>query len=383
MKRITSYLAIIGLLFASCSNKQSSSATTDIMDNELTMVVGTYTYGESKGIYTFRFDQETGETKALSEAAISNPSYLTISGDNKFIYAVSEHGDGSEAVTAFAFDKEMGTLRQVNSQPAMGADPCHITTNDKCVITANYSGGNIAIFPISDDGALLPALNVIEFTGSGPDKVRQEKSHLHCVQFTPDGKYLFANDLGADCIYSFEMDEQADAENGRRCFKKGVTPVTHVKGGSGPRHITFSSNGKYAYIINELSGTVIAFEHHNGQLVEIQSIHTDELDAPRGSGDIHISPDGKFLYASNRLRADGIAIFRINETDGKLVKEGYQVTGSHPRNFNITPNGKFLLVACRDSDAIEVYRRHEVTGMLARVQQDIKVDKPVCIKFCE
>ena len=153
-----------------------------------------------------------------------------------------------------------------------------------------------------------------------------------------------------------------------------------MKAGSGPRHLTFAPNGNYAYLINELSGTVIAFEYKDGNLKEIQTIAADTVGA-KGSGDIHISPDGKFLYASNRLKADGIAIFRIDSENGKLTKTGYQLTGVHPRNFIITPNGKYLLVACRDSNAIQVYERDADTGLLTDIQKDIKVDKPVYIKF--
>lgn len=349
-------------------------------NNELTMIVGTYTSGSSKGIYTFRFNEETGESHWLSEAEISNPSYLTLSANNKFVYAVSEHGDGSEAVTAFSFDKRNGTLQELNKVPAMGADPCYIITNDNYVVTANYSGGSISIFPIAKDGSLLPAEDVISFSGSGPDKKRQEKPHLHCVQFSPDQKILFANDLGTDRIYAFEVNHLEDTRDKKKFLKESNPSSFHVDPESGPRHLTFSPEGQRAYLINELSGAVTAFEYANGQLTEIQSIQADTVGA-RGSADIHISPDGKFLYASNRLQADGLAIFQINEADGKLNKIGYQLTGIHPRNFIITPNGKFLLVACKDSNAIEVYERNEDTGMLTHIQKDIPVDKPVCLKF--
>jgi len=380
MIRKTLYLLTVGLLTLSCTNKKASQQTAEAMDYELTMVVGTYTSGTSKGIYTFRFNQETGEAKVLSSTEISNPSYLTISDDNQFVYAVSEHGDGNEAVTAFSFDKEKGTLQKLNSVPAMGADPCYIITTNQHVVTANYSGGSISVFPLTKDGSLLLASDVIQFTGSGADKERQEKPHLHCVQISPDGKFLFANDLGTDQIYAFEINPKANPENGDK-FLTGTTPPSfHVAPGSGPRHITFSPNGKQAYLITELSGAVIAFDYNNGTLSEIQSIQADTLGV-KGSADIHVSPDGKFLYASNRLQADGLAIFSIDQTDGKLTKAGYQLTGGHPRNFIITPNGKYLLIASRDSNAIEIYERNEKSGLLTSIGTNITVDKPVCLKF--
>jgi 6-phosphogluconolactonase (cycloisomerase 2 family) len=380
MTRRTFYFLAIGLTALSCTNRKAPQQATERMENELTMIVGTYTAGNSKGIYTFRFNQETGEFKALSNVETGNPSYLTISGDHRFVYAVNEYGDGHEAVTAFRFHKENGTLQKMNSVPAGGADPCYIITAGRYVITANYSGGSLSVFPIAGDGSLLPASDVIPFTGSGADKDRQEKPHLHCVRISPDGKFLFANDLGTDRIYAFEINAQARAEDGEELLKAATPPVFHLTPGSGPRHITFSPDGKQAYLINEISGAVVAFDYKNGTLSEIQTIQADTVNA-KGSADIHVSPDGKFLYASNRLKADGIAIFGIDRRDGRLTKAGYRLTGIHPRNFVITPNGKYLLVACRDSNAIEIYERNKESGSLTPTEKAIPVDKPVCLKF--
>lgn len=375
------YLIIAGALVLSCSNRKTTGKElTDRMENELTMIVGTYTSGTSKGIYTYRFNQETGEHKSLSETEISNPSYLTITDDNRFVYAVSEHGDGSESVTAFSFDKEKGVLLKINSIPAMGADPCYIITDGQHAVTANYSGGSISVFPVAKDGSLLPAADVISFVGSGMDKDRQKKPHLHCVEFSPDGKFLFANDLGTDHIYIFEVNKQVNIEKEEKFLKAANIPSVKLTPGSGPRHITFSADGKRAYLITELSGEVVAFNYDNGRLTEFQTIPADSLGA-KGSADIHISPDGRFLYASNRLKADGLAIFSVDPQNGMLVKVGYQLTGVHPRNFILTPNGKFLLVASRDDNRIEVYERNQETGLLLHTRHDIKMSKPVCLKF--
>lgn len=374
-------ICIISMTTIGCTSKKAArTESSEPVNQELTMLVGTYTAGDSKGIYSFRFDEETGTATALSEAEVENPSYLVPSADGKFVYAVSEFNNEQAAANAFAFDKEKGTFKWLNSQKTGGEDPCYIITNGKNVITANYSGGSISVFPIAKDGTLLPASDIIKFEGSGADKERQEKSHLHCVRITPDGKYLFADNLGTDQIHKFIIHPEADAENKESFLKEGSPAAFEVKAGSGPRHLTFAPNRNYAYLINELSGTVITFEYKDGNLKEIQTIAADTVGA-KGSGDIHISPDGKFLYASNRLKADGIAIFRIDSENGKLTKTGYQLTGIHPRNFIITPNGKYLLVACRDSNAIQVYERDADTGLLTDIQKDIKVDKPVCIKF--
>ena len=445
MNKTLATICILGLTAGSCTQKKTSATeSTEQQQTELTMLVGTYTTGESKGIYSYRFNQETGESQALSLAEIGNPSYLIPSSDGKFVYAVSEFGEDRAAVNAFAFDRTKGTFRFLNSQKTLGADPCYLLTDGKHVVTANYSGGSISIFSIAKDGTLLPVDSVIAFKGNGADKVRQEKPHLHCVQISPEGNYLFANDLGTDQIHKFSihpaankndlicqndqnelnnenslenqhkqkelndqnsqkglkdqknLEVQKDLDNEKnmddqkvqkelndqkRAFiQKGSTAAFKLKPGSGPRHLTFSPNGHFAYIINELSGTVVAFSYNEGDLKEIQTIAADTVGG-RGSADIHISPDGKFLYASNRLKADGIAIFSIDPASGQLTKAGYQLTGINPRNFIITPNGKYLLVACRDSNSIQVYKRDLSTGLLTNMNQDIKLDKPVCIKF--
>lgn len=372
---------MIGVAATGCTSKKNTQAEVESANKgELTMLVGTYTSGTSKGIYTYRFNEESGTAVPISETEIGNPSYLTPSADGKMVYAVSEFGDKRAAVNAFAFDRTNGTLRLLNSQPTNGEDPCYLLTNGHNIVTANYSGGSISVLPIAKDGSLLPASGVLQFKGSGIDKERQEKAHLHCVSITPDGKYLLANDLGTDQIYKYIIHPNAGADSQEPFLTQGNPTSFQVAPGSGPRHLTFSSDGKFAYLITELAGTVIAFAYKDGDLKEIQTIAADTVGA-KGSADIHISPDGKFLYASNRLQADGIAIFQINQTNGLLTKAGYQLTGIHPRNFIITPNGKYLLAACRDSNVIQVYERNADTGVLTDIQKDIKLDKPVCLKF--
>ncbi len=381
VKEIVS-ICTIGILATSCQSRKEAKSMNEATNDTLTMLVGTYTSGESKGIYTYRLDAKTGNAQLMSETPVSDPSYLTPSADGKFVYAVSEHNDTTAAVTAFALDKEKGKLTKLNEQPAMGADPCYIITNGQYAVTANYSGGSISVFPIKEDGTLDKASGVMRFNGSGPDPVRQKVPHLHCVQFTPDKKYLFACDLGTDKIHKFNVNLQANHRNKQPLLTTGQPLSFQLEPGSGPRHLTFAPNGMYAYVINELSGKVTAFQYADGQLKVIQNIEADSVRA-QGSADIHISPDGKYLYASNRLKEDGIAIFSINGKDGTLTQKGYQHTGIHPRNFIITPNGRFLLVACRDSNVIQIYERDINTGLLTDTRKDIKLSKPVCIKFVE
>lgn len=199
-------------------------------------------------------------------------------------------------------------------------------------------------------------------------------SHAHHVYFTPDKKFLLVNDLGADKIHKFKVNSQAP-------FLSETYEDISVEPESGPRHSAFTKDGKFMYLINELNGQVYGFSNNNNTFTKFQSIACDEVEA-RGSADIHISPDGKFLYASNRLKRDGISIYRINAENGHLEKVGYQLTGIHPRMFEITPNGKYVFVCCRDSDAIEIYLRNPETGLITK-QDEIRIPHPVCIKFVE
>lgn len=377
-------MSVSVLLFASCANKNTSpsvSSSTDASSNknEIYMLVGTYTSDQSKGIYVYKLDTVTGTSAYVSEVNVDNPSYLTLDPTEKFVYAVTEDEGETSAANAFSFDKETGKLTFINKQLTGGGAPCYINIDKtgKHVVTANYMGGSITSFTVNDKGGLNPSPKIIAFSGKGIDKERQNQPHLHCVQFSPDYKYLFADDLGTDKIHKFNVNSGDD-----NFLSTGSPESFSVKAGAGPRHLTFHPNGKYAYLITELSGDVITFDYNNtnGNLKEKQTIKADSLNA-KGSADIHISPNGKFVYASNRLKGDGIAIFSINQQDGTLSKVGFQETGIHPRNFALTPNGQLLLVANRDSDRIQVFKVNQQNGLLENTGFDIQLDMPVCIKF--
>jgi 6-phosphogluconolactonase (cycloisomerase 2 family) len=351
------------------------------------MLIGTYTAGStSKGVYVAHFNQQTGKAVIKSSVSAGNPSYVVATDDNRFAYSVDEDFNNEHAAMAFRLDKVGARLTKLNMQSTVdasklktkendGAAPCFIMTNGRQVVTANYNGGDISVFPVGRDGKLLPQSQHFCFEGDTVGAV----PHLHCVRLTPDGRYLLANDLGNDCIYRFDVNSKADYKN-RLPFLTNRTIVYRGVRGLGPRHITFSPNGHFAYLITEMGGVVVAFRYSNGKLAPIQYIMADEGDG-HGSADIHISSDGKYLYTSHRLKKDGVAIFRIDQATGKLTKVGYQLTGKHPRNFNITPNGRFLLVACRDANEIQIFRRDASTGLLTDTGNTIEVGKPVCIQF--
>jgi len=345
------------------------------------MLVGTYTSGTSAGIYVYRFDEETGTVEYQSETPAVNPSYLAVSANEHYVYAVGENGRNDAVVYAFSFDKKDGKLNLLNAQQTNGAAPCYISSDraGRFVVAANYSGGSVSVFPLSDDGSLQPLAKLFQFEGAGADANRQDKPHLHCAVFSPDQQYLFAADLGTDQLHKFTTSATIPF------LETGNPEAYKLEPGSGPRHLTFHPNGKFAYLINELSGKVTAFHYSKGHLEPVQYIHSDTSEGVgrKGSADIHVSPDGKFLYASNRANTNNIAVFSINDDDGKLTLAGHQPTGLHPRNFIITPNGKYLLVANLNSNLIQVFEIDRKTGLLNEdySKQITGIDRPVCLKF--
>ena len=341
----------------SCSSRQATSSDCNPWQ---TLLIGSYAPASEEGIRVYSFNQETGESQWRSGLkGIDNPSFLTVTDDGKRMYAVGENNAEEATANLILLDRQTGSLTLADTKHVHGADPCHLAVSPDSthLITANYSGGSITIFPLKADGEMDEG-QVVQFTGSGPDSTRQECAHLHYVYFSPEGKWLMADDLGSDCIRMFPLAPQT-------ALGIDTTAAREVKlaAGSGPRHAVFDHKGQHLYVINELKGDVVVWEYANGALKQTQSIQADSVGA-RGSADIHMSPDGQFLYASNRLQADGIAIFKVDAASGQLTHIGYQNTAAHPRNFAITPNGKFLLVACRDADCIEIYERDTDTGLL-------------------
>ncbi|WP_440441045.1 lactonase family protein [Phocaeicola coprocola] len=370
--------AAMALIGSGCAGNANRAKAVTGQADSLYLLVGSYAPSQDEGIRVYVFNQETGKgTYRSGISGISNPSFLTPSADGSRVYAVGEDEGISSTANALAFDRAKGTLSLINSQPTNGGAPCNITLSPKedYVLTANYAGGSVTVFPLGNRGELL-AGDTLTFTGSGPDKERQAQPHLHSVLFTPDNRLLLANDLGTDRIHVFPVNDK----KGEGLLNRAAAYDVQLAPGSGPRHTCFAPDGKHAYLITELSGDVIAISYDEMKLDTIQTIKADTLDA-HGSADIHISPDGDFVYASNRLKGDGIAIFSVSSEDGTLEKVGYQPTGIHPRNFVITPNGKFLLVACRDTNEIQVFARDADTGLLKDTGEKIEMSKPVCLKF--
>lgn len=342
------------------------------------LVVGTYTNtGKSEGIYVYDFDLNTATFKQKAvEKNVINPSYLTLSEDNKFIYSVNE-ASATSAASAFRFDALTGKLTFLNKQPTKGGDPCYIIADKKNVLTANYSGGNISVFGIEKDGSLSAVKQIVQHSGKSANKSRQESAHVHMVQFTPDRKYVVVNDLGTDKIYFYKYNSNGGNKVLVASDSIAVTP------GAGPRHIIFNKDGKYAYLIDEMNGGITVFSYSNGSLKEIQKTKVTEegFSGENGGADIHISPDGKFLYATNRGSENKITTFAI-EKGGLLSVRGYNSTlGRGPRNFTIDPSGKYLLVAHQYTNDIIIFERNLETGALTNTGKKIEVGAPVCLVF--
>ncbi len=347
------------------------------------LLTGTYTSGKSEGIYVFRFNSNDGSAKEVSHVQISNPSFIAVSPDEQYVYAVQEDAakEGKAGtIAAYSFNKQTGILTYIDQQPSGGDHPCYVSVDKtgKWVVAGNYSSGSLSVLPVQANGGLGAATTIIQHEGSGPDKARQNSPHVHCTLFSADNHFLFVPDLGIDkiMIYAF------DAATGKLTPAK--QPFAKSTGGAGPRHLAFHPSDKYAYLMEELSGTVVVFNYANGKLKALQRISSMPLgdSSSAGSADIHVSPDGKFLYASNRANANTIVIFSISQKTGKLLPAGHQSTlGKTPRNFNFDPSGNFLLVANQNSDEIVVFKRDIKTGLLTDTQKRIAAGKPVCLKW--
>ncbi len=348
--------------------------------NTFHLLVGTYTGGKSEGIYVYKFDAETGKSSFESKTAISNPSFLALSSNQKYVYAVQEEKEKAE-LAAFSFDAATGNLQLLNKQYIEGAHPCYVSISKtgSRIFTANYTSGSFTAFSAKKDGSLNSTKQMIVHEGHGSDNKRQASPHVHEVVLSPDEKFLLVPDLGIDKVMVYPV----DTTRGYYPIKSNVNPVA-VKPGSGPRHITFHPNGRYAYLIQELSAFVTVFEYNEGQLKTLQTVHlTDQsFKGEVSAADIHVSPDGKFLYASNRGDANEIVVFAVDAVNGLLTYTGRQSSlGKTPRNFNIDPTGNYLLVANQNSDNIVVFKRDMNTGLLTDTGQRIEVGNPSCLVF--
>jgi len=347
------------------------------------LLVGTYTTGKSQGIYVYRFDTETGKATYLNKVTgVNNPSYITVSTNRKFVYSVNEVGvERTGSVSSFSFQPKSGELKLLNKQPSNGAGPCYILADkaNKNVFVANYAGGSLSVLPIKADGTLGEPSQTIQDEGSSVDKDRQDKPHVHTAALSPDEQFLFYTDLGTDKLNVCAYDPLAV-----KPLAPATTPFVMVKPGNGPRHIAIAPNKKFLYLIQEMGAAVTVYKYKSGKLNNIQTVSlvADGFNGKVGAADIHTSPDGKFLYSTNRGDANEIEVFAISPTDGKLTfVERTSSLGKTPRNFVIDPSGNFLLVANQNSDDIYIFRINKKTGKLTYTNEKLEVGNPSCLKF--
>lgn len=348
--------------------------------------IGTYTGGESKGIYAWRFDAGSGVAAPLGLAAETvNPAFLAVHPSNRYLYAVSEiSGRGGKpegAVSAFAIDAASGKLTLLNQVSSRGAGPAFVAVDHtgRDLLVANYGGGSVAVCPIHSDGRLGEATAFVQHTGSSVNPQRQREPHAHSINVSPDNRFAIVADLGLDKLLVYRFDAASGS------LAPNDPPFAAVKPGSGPRHFTFHPNGKFAYVINELASTVTAFSYDaaRGALTALQTVSTLPKDFTGSSttAEVQVDPAGKFLYGSNRGH-DSIAVFAIDPAKGTLTPvERVSTQGKTPRNFRIDPTGSYLFAANQASGNVVIFRIDAKTGRLTPTGQVLSVPSPVCVKF--
>jgi 6-phosphogluconolactonase len=350
--------------------------------------VGTYTRAPSKGIYAYRL-AANGTFTPMGAAGLAaeteNPSFLAVHPNGRFLYAVNEvskyEGRDSGSVSAFSIDRGTGTLTLLNRVSSRGGGPCHLSTDasGKWLFVANYGGGSVAAFPIHDDGKLGDASSFFQHSGSSVNKARQSGPHGHAVVVSPDNRFVLAADLGLDRVLTYRVDPSAGG------LAPADPPFSTMAPGSGPRHLAFRSDGKFAYVLGEMLSQVGAFRYDaaRGTLTSLQTISTlpQGFSGENSGAEIAVHPGSKFLYASNRGH-DSIAAFRIDAANGTLTPIGHVSTqGKTPRNFAIDPSGRFLIAANQNSGTAVVFRIDQETGGLTPSGSVLQVPSPVSIVF--
>jgi 6-phosphogluconolactonase len=345
--------------------------------------IGSYAEPSAPGIYACRYDPDHGALTITSEVAgLRNPTFLDIDSESMRLYALAEeigdHEQRYSSAAAFDIDADSGALSLLNKETTVPASTCHLALDqaNRFMAVSSYHGGWIGLSPILDDGRIGPMCDSHKHEGSSKLPV-QDRARAHSVLFDSANQFAVACDLGMDLLLVYRLDA-----NHKRLVPHSQTSVAP---GAGPRHFVFHPKLSIGYVINELNATVnvYAYDAEQGKLTELQSISTlpEDYQGDNACADIHISPDGKFLYGSNRGH-DSIVVYSIDQTSGRLtLVEHASCGGKHPRNFAISPDGRYLLAANRDTNNIVTFRRNEVTGKLEPTGFELEVSKPVCLKF--
>jgi len=358
------------------------------------LLVGSYTAGQSQGIYRLNFDSATGQidAKPLQVIKSENPSWLTLSKDQRQLFVVNENGPGQSdpvgRVSSYAIDPKTHELSLINQVQSLGNEPTHsgLSAEASHLFVSNYSvsedpGGTLAVLPVDADGKLKPVVQMSSHPSSRVNPERQMSAHVHSTVSSPDGQYVFSNDLGADKIFAYRFDPKANPE----LPLTAATPASvQLPPGSGPRHLLFSADGKHAWLTMEMSAQVAVFDYKDGQLKQTQMVElaAGQPVSDKAAAALHASSDGKFLYVSNRGTANQLLVFAIDPATGHLKElQRRSVDGDHPREFSLDPSGKFLLIANQKSNQIVVVERDSKTGLLGKTVQKLPIDAPSDLKF--
>ena len=364
------------------------------MAEPVELLVGSYTAGQSQGIYRLAFDSTTGQINArpLQVVKSENPSWLTLSKDQRHLFVVNENGPGQAdpvgRVSSYAIDPKTHALNLISQVQSLGNEPTHssLSADGSHLFVSNYSvaedpGGALAVVPVAADGKLKPVVQMSSHPASRVNPERQASAHVHSTVSSPDGKYVFANDLGADKVFAYRFDPKANPQ-------LPLTPANpafvQLPPGSGPRHLLFSADGKHAWLTMEMSAQVAVFDYHDGTLEQTQMVDlaAGQPVSDKAAAALHASADGKFLYVSNRGTANQLLVFAIDPLTGRLAElQRRAVEGDHPREFSLDPSGKFLLIANQKSNQIVVVERDAKSGLLGKTVQKLPMDAPSDLKF--
>ncbi len=364
------------------------NASTAVAETYLAYV-GTYTGPNSAGIHAWRFDSTTGKATQIGlVATTANPTFLAIHPDGKHLYAANEtdswQGKPGGYVTAYRIDKASGTLTELGQQSTVGGGPCHLNVDatGKALVAVNYGGGSVASFPIHSDGSLGAHATFIQHHGSSVDPARQKEPHAHSVNLSPDNHFALVCDLGMDQVLSYAI------HPGKGTLSEKPASSVRLPPGSGPRHLAFTPDHKFAFVNGEMLSTVSSFRFNpaHAELTRIGTVSTLPADiAPEkakanSTAEVRVHPSGKFVYVSNRGH-DSIAVFR-HDGHGGLTRVTNVPTGGHtPRNFNFDPTGHWLWAENQGSDSILIFSVDAATGDLKPTGQTLKVGQPVCVRF--
>jgi 6-phosphogluconolactonase len=351
---------------------------------ERLVFVSAFAAGDKGAIHAYHLDPGSGKmTRVHRTTDVENPFFLAISRDHKFLYSIHAKqfgGKEPEQVAAYGIAGRSGELKLLNRQSSLGSASCYLDVDatGKTVVVANYTSGSVAALPVKEDGSLGKALSSFQHAGSSVDPARQKEPHAHCIVISPDNRFAYAADLGLDQVLGYRLDAALATLTPNR------QPFVRTPPGAGPRHLTFHPNGKHVYVINELANSVTLFDYDkdSGMLIEKQTISTLPKDYAGKSycADLKITPNGRFLYGTNRGH-DSIAMYRIGE-EGRLTLLGIEPSlGKGPQNLAITPEGGLLLCANMPGNNVAVFRIDEKTGGLTSVGPPISMPSPSCIKM--